>query len=401
MATTTAPPSASPSAAVVSPLDLISSPHPGLYTRLVDLSCRLGPAAVAHNLANPSSPIRLLAKAEYENPGMSHKDRIAKAMLSAAESRGALSHADTGARKTIMAASSGNTGCSLALVGTLMGYKVVVITNAKCSEEKRAHIRANGADLWLAEDLPDRFECLQGVTDYMEQEKVLCEKFGDTYYSVNQYDNLDNMAAHYGSTGREIWEQTDGAVTHFVMAGSTGGTIMGVGKFLKEKKESVKVVLSDPAKSRLRGLWEVGQGGALAEQGSARLKPLNGKGVLVEGAGKESLTRIMSTPVYVGSSRGAPAASAESAALSVVDACVTVQDLDAFEECRHMARSGVMAGGSAGVNVVAARELAEGEAREGGAATIVTLLCDHGIKYLSKIYNDEWIAKNDTREKKQ
>jgi len=146
------------------------------------------------------------------NPGMSHKDRIAKAMLAEAESRGDLVDSN-GNKKTILAASSGNTGCSLALIGTTMGYDVVIITNKKCSAEKCAHIRTNGATLWLAEDLPGMFpEDLTGVTDYMAQETVLCATYPDKYFSVNQYDNLDNMQAHYDTTGKEIWEQTEGKV---------------------------------------------------------------------------------------------------------------------------------------------------------------------------------------------
>jgi len=180
----------------------------------------------------------MISQCEFLNPGMSHKDRIAKAMLMAAEKRGDLTAPD-GTKKTILAASSGNTGCSLALIGTLMGYEVVVITNAKCSMEKRVHIQSNGATLWMAEELPDQFPTEIGTEgDYIKQEDLLAAAFPDRFYSVNQYANPDNAAAHFGSTGREIWEQTKGRVTHFVMSGSTGGTIMGVGQYLKEKSQA-------------------------------------------------------------------------------------------------------------------------------------------------------------------
>ena len=323
------------------------------------------------------------------NPGMSHKDRIAKAMLDAAAARGDLMDS-SGKKKTILAASSGNTGCSLALIGTLMGYDVVIITNKKCSAEKCAHIRTNGATLWLAEELPGMFpNDLDGVTDYMAQETVLCTNYPDKYFSVNQYDNLDNMQAHYDTTGKEIWEQTEGRVTHFVMAGSTGGTIMGVGKYLKEKKgdDNVRIVLSDPHKSHLVGLLEKDRG-----MGSATLDKVNSLikqegGVKVEGAGKGSLTKIMS----------------HGGVLKYVDEGIHVHDFDCFEECRNIAtRCGLLVGGSAGCNVAAARVIAERCAKEGpkeGGVTIVTLLCDHGIKYMSKIFNDEWISKNDNRVK--
>eukprot|EP00520_Triparma_pacifica_P015261 CAMPEP_0118661300 /NCGR_PEP_ID=MMETSP0785-20121206/16201_1 /TAXON_ID=91992 /ORGANISM="Bolidomonas pacifica, Strain CCMP 1866" /LENGTH=357 /DNA_ID=CAMNT_0006554721 /DNA_START=1 /DNA_END=1071 /DNA_ORIENTATION=+ len=352
-----------------SALSMVSSDDRRLYTKMIDLSSSLGAEVQAFNEANPNAPIRLIGKAEYTNPGMSHKDRIAKAMLTAAESRGELLDSN-GKKKTILAASSGNTGCSLALVGTLMGYNVVIITNKKCSAEKCAHIRTNGATLWLAEDLPSMFpDDLKGVTDYMAQETVLCANYPEKYFSVNQYDNLDNMQAHYDTTGKEIWEQTDGEVTHFVMAGSTGGTIMGVGKYLKEKKgKDVTIVLSDPHKSHLCGLLESDRG-----MGEGTLEKVNNLikkegGVKVEGAGKGELTKIMS----------------HGGVLKYVDEAIPIHDFDCFEECRNIAKNcGILVGGSAGCNVAAARVIAQRCAKEPpreGGVTIVTLLCDHGIK---------------------
>jgi len=224
----------------------------------------------------------------------------------------------------------------------------------------------------------------------MEQECILVAKYPERYFSVNQYDNLDNMDAHYETTGKEIWEQTGGAVTHFVMAGSTGGTIMGVGKFLKERKPDVRIILSDPAKSRLAGLWQQQSDSSKGEAALQTVQELiksQGGGVKIEGAGKEALTRIMM----------------EGGVLPVVDAAIAVDDFDAFDECRSVAaKSGILIGGSAGLNVAAAKIVAEQCAkqppREGGVR-IVTMLCDHGIKYMSKIYNDDWMAKNDTRRK--
>lgn len=369
------------------PLELISSPDPARWTKMIDLTAQLPPSVQAFNAAHPASRITLLGKCEFANPGMSHKDRIAKAMLERAEARGDLRGPD-GAKKTILAASSGNTGCSLGLVGTLMGYDVVVITNAKCSAEKRAHIRANGATLWLAEDLPARFpDELGSTTDYMEQEDLLFAAHPDRYFSVDQYNNLDNRDAHHDGTGREIWAQTDGAVTHFCMSSSTGGTIQGVGKYLKGRNPRVRVVLADPEKSRLAGLMEERSDPAAAAGTLAAVaaKIAATGGVAVEGAGKEALTAIMRT--------GATA-------LEFVDAAIAVHDFDAFDECRALAAAGVLVGGSAGVNVRAAKAIAvecAGEAPREGGVCIVTLLCDHGIKYLSKIFNDEWMRENDTR----
>jgi cysteine synthase len=268
---------------------------------------------------------------------------------------------------------------------------VVIITNAKCSAEKRAHITSNGATLWMAEDLPARFpDELRGEKDYMRQEELLAAARPEAYYSVNQYGCLDNLDAHEAATGREIFEQTAGAVTHFVMAASTGGTIMGVGRALKARKPGVEVVLADPEKSHLQGHLAARDDPAA---GAALLAAVDGKikatgGVAVEGAGKNALTPIMRAG-------GAP--------LGPVDYAVAVHDFDAFDECRATAATGLLVGGSAGLNICAAKAVAERAAAAGprpGGVTIVTLLCDHGIKYLSKVFNDEWMAKHDTRDKK-
>lgn len=313
------------------PLDLINSVDPSLWTRLIDLSSQLPESVHAFNLAHPESKITLLGKCEFNNPGMSHKDRIAKAMLEQAEARGDLQAPD-GSKKIILAASSGNTGCSLALIGTLMGYEVNIITNAKCSQEKQQHIQSNGATLWLAESLPAMFpQEIGDEKDYMKQEDLLVAAFPDKYYSVNQYNNLDNEAAHYGSTGAEIAAQTNNTVTHFVMAASTGGTIMGVGRYLKEHIQGVEVVLADPEKSNLAGLvegWSNQPAGEvmLAE---VKAKTLATGGIQVEGAGKGSLTGIMKSEGVLGH----------------VDYAVQVNDFDAFDQCRALASAGVLVGG--------------------------------------------------------
>jgi len=372
-------------------LGLISSDDPAQWTKLIDMSAQLPAAVKEFNEKNPASKITLLGKAEFANPGMSHKDRIAKVMLQRAEARGDLTTA-TGEKKTILAASSGNTGCSLALVGTLMGYQVVIITNAKCSTEKCQHIQSNGATLWMAEELKERAEfasVICGEKDYMKQEDLLAAAYPDRFYSVNQYGNPDNMEAHHDSTGREIYEQTGGAVTHFVMAASTGGTIMGVGKYLKERLPAVQVVLADPDKSHLAGLLEgrkdQAAGAEALAQVDAKIKAEGG--VLVEGAGKNALTDIMAR---------------DGGVLAFVDSAVAVDDFDAFDECRATASCGLLVGGSAGLNICAAKRVAAQcalEAPRPGGVCIVTLLCDHGIKYLTKVYNDEWLAKNDKRPK--
>eukprot|EP00592_Proboscia_alata_P017828 CAMPEP_0194397318 /NCGR_PEP_ID=MMETSP0174-20130528/125479_1 /TAXON_ID=216777 /ORGANISM="Proboscia alata, Strain PI-D3" /LENGTH=361 /DNA_ID=CAMNT_0039193485 /DNA_START=54 /DNA_END=1139 /DNA_ORIENTATION=- len=330
---------ASSSISFPTPLDLISSDDSSLWTKLVNLTPQLPKDVLEYNANNPTKTVTLLGKCEFSNPGMSHKDRIAKTMLQRAEARGDLIDTNSGEKKTILAASSGNTGCSLALVGTLMGYNVIVITNAKCSMEKRTHIRSNGATLWLAEDLPAKFPDILGtVTDYMKQENLLHAANPELYYSVDQYNNLDNKDAHCDSTGKEIYEQTNGAVSHFVMSSSTGGTIQGVGKYLKDKNSNVTVVLSDPEKSRLHGLLlnriegETQSKQMLADVAD-KIKATGG--IKVEGAGKEALTGIMST---------------NSITLEHVDYSISINDFDAFDECRSIASAGLLVGGSAGLH---------------------------------------------------
>jgi cysteine synthase len=369
-------------------MDMISSDKPAYWTKLVDLTDACSSAVQDFNDRNPRNRITLLGKCEFLNPGMSHKDRIAKVMLERAEARGELTNPKTGGKKKILAASSGNTGCSLGLVGTLMGYEVCIITDAKCSLEKCTHISANGATLWLAEDLNEVFpEVLKGETDYMAQEDLLVEAFPDEYFSVNQYGNPDNMDAHELATGPEIWAQTGGAVTHFVMASSTGGTIMGVGKHLKAMSPDVEVVLADPEKSRLAGFVELREDPLRGEAALAEVeeKIRQTGGVAIEGAGKGELTGIMMRG-------GVP--------LKYIDRAIPVNDFDAFDQCRAIAAKGLLVGGSAGLNIAASKliaaDCAEEQPREGGV-TIVTLLCDHGIKYLSKIFNDDWMSENDTR----
>ena len=291
---------------------------------------------------------------------------------------------------TVIAASSGNTGAALAVIGTQMGFNVTIITNKKCSQEKCNYITDNGANLWLAEDLPTKFpDILTNVKCYMEQERVIAENYPDEYFSVSQYNNLDNMMAHYKTTAEEIWDQSNQKVTHFVMAASTGGTIMGVGKKLKEMNENIKVILSDPHKSTLAGMLicargQVQEGNAILESVKEAIK-LEG-GIQVEGAGKEGLTELM---IHEGE------------VLKYVDEAIRVHDFDAFDACRQFERdnNGLRIGGSAGLNICACRILAEKLVDEGKGATMVTLLCDDGNKYASKIFNDEWMKSNDTRDK--
>jgi len=310
-------------------------------TPLVDLT----------NLANPKNPkTRILAKCEFMNPGYSIKDRIVHTILDEAERQGLLKPG-----MTIVAASSGNTGASTAMIASMRGYKSIIITSPKCSKEKQDAIRAYGAELLvtgkgLSVDHPEH---------YMNMETTLCNSNPELYFGINQYDNDLNPLAHYLTLGPEIWEQTNGQVTHFVAAGSTGGTLSGTSKYLKEKSGGkVKVIMADPVGSVFYDYFKTG---ILNEPGNFQ----------VEGVGKENIPGAMD--------------------FDLIDDAIRVTDQDAFQTCHTMAKiEGILAGGSGGLNVFAASRLAE---RLTEPAIIVTVLPDSGIKYLSKIYNQEWLSK--------
>ena len=288
----------------------------------------------------------ILGKVEFFNPGYSMKDRIMANIFNKAEEEGRLE-----AGMTVVAASSGNTGCSVAMMCAIRGYKAVVITNEKCSEEKKAAIRAYGAELLISKP----GQC------YMQMEADLAEQ-NPGWFSVDQYNNLDNPNGHYKSTGPEIHAQTAGEVTHFVAAGSTGGTISGIGTYLKEQNPDVTVVLADPTGSVFRNYFKTG---TLDEP-----KPF-----LVEGVGKNNIPGAMD--------------------FAVVDAVVDVGDKEALQMCAKIARTtGLCVGGSSGLNVEACARLAEESAEP---LTIVTMLCDSGVKYLSKIFNDDWLEEHDIK----
>ena len=180
------------------------------------------------------------------------------------------------------------------------------------------------------------------------------------WLAFNQYNNPLNSEAHYLSTGKEVWDQTHGQVTHFVMSGSTGGTITGVGRYLKEMNADVQNVLADPYGSIFYQYHNEGRHDGPSQK------------FQVEGAGKESVPGVID--------------------FSVIDDVVQVTDKEAFSMCRTLAcTEGILVGGSAGLNVHAAVQLANSMEEP---CTIVTVLCDMGIKYLSKVYDDEWLTKN-------
>lgn len=299
-------------------------------TPLIDLSGVINPKVEG---------VRLYGKAEFMNPGFSMKDRIVKHVLSTALALG-----DLRAGGTVVCASSGNTGASVAMLCPTMGLQAVIITSPKCSKEKMSAIAAYGATLIVEKD-------------YMSKEIALAKENPD-WMAFDQYNNALNPEAHYLGTGREVWEQTNGEVTHFVMSGSTGGTMSGCGRYLKEQNPAIRTLLADPKGSVFHTFHLKGVAGTPSQKWE------------VEGAGKETIPGCID--------------------FSYIDDVVQVTDNEAFTMCQKLARQeGLLVGGSAGLNVHAAVELANSMDTP---CTIVTILCDMGIKYLSKVYDNEWLS---------
>jgi cystathionine beta-synthase len=283
----------------------------------------------------------VLAKIEYLNPGGSVKDRIALRMVEAAEASGELLPGGT-----IVEPTSGNTGVGLAIVAQEKGYHCVFVCPDKVSEDKRNVLKAYGAEVVVCPTAvaPEHPSSYYNVSDRLVQEI-------DGAWKPNQYANENNPLSHYESTGPEIWEQTDGKVTHFVTGVGTGGTISGIGRYLKEKNPDVKIVGADPAGS-------VYSGGT-------------GRPYLVEGVGEDFWPSTYDA--------------------DIPDRIIEVSDADSFSFTRRLAREeGLLVGGSSGMAAFAAVQLAHEV--DDPEAVIVVLLPDSGRGYLGKVFDDDWLG---------
>jgi len=292
---------------------------------------------------------RLFGKCEFLNPGMSLKDRIAENMIRCAVERGELMVGGT-----IVCASSGNTGCSIAMLGSVQGFKVIVVTSEKCSSEKLKHIQAYHAELVVVKD-----------SEYMQVASRLARE--NNYFDINQYSNPENPQAYYKTLGPELWRQTNGQITHFVMTGSTFGCISGTGKYLKEQNHSIQVVLADPIGSNMHKYYFQAY---KTKNFSLEFGTMDS--FIIEGAGKSKPTDCLN--------------------FNVIDDVQKVADQDSINMCHRLARHcGLLVGGSSGLNVHASLQLAN---KLTSNQTVVTILCDNGVKYLSKIYNSEFLLNN-------
>lgn len=292
----------------------------------------------------------VLAKYETFNPGNSVKDRMAIKMIEDAEADGRLKPGGT-----IIEGTSGNTGMGLALVAIVRGYKMVCVLSDKQSKEKMDILRAVGSEVVVCPtDVPP-----EDPRSYYSTSRRLSEETPNSWY-VNQYDNLANTKAHYESTGPEIWEQTDGKVTHFVVGVGTGGTISGVGKYLKEKNPNIKIWGVDTYGSVFKKYHETG------EFDEKEIYPY-----VTEGIGEDILPKNVN--------------------FDIIDGFTKVTDKDAAVYTRRLAREeGFFLGNSAGAAIKGLLQLKEHFTKDD---VVVILFHDHGSRYIGKIYNDDWMRK--------
>ncbi|HEX6306825.1 MAG TPA: pyridoxal-phosphate dependent enzyme [Longimicrobiales bacterium] len=292
----------------------------------------------------------VFAKAEFFNPGGSVKDRIGLAMIEAAERDGRLKPGGT-----IVEGTSGNTGVGLAIAAAIRGYRCIFTMPDKMSQEKVRLLKAFGADVIVTPtavppDHPD---------NYVQTAKRIVDETPGAILA-DQFFNPVNPAAHYATTGPELWEQTDGRITHLIAAAGTGGTISGAGKYLKERKSSIRVIAGDPAGSIFASYHRTGQKG-------------EGAPYKVEGIGNDKLPSTLD--------------------FDIVDEFHTISDRDAFHMGRRLTREeGLFVGGSAGLIVSLAARVARDV--NDPDACIVCIIPDTGERYLSKMYNEEWMREN-------
>ena len=291
---------------------------------------------------------RVLGKAEFLNPGGSVKDRAARGIVDDAEARGALQSGGT-----IVEGTAGNTGIALALVANERGYKSVIVVPDDQSREKIELLRAYGSDVRVVPAV-----AFANPENYYHVARRIAEETPDAFWA-DQFENIANRRAHEATTGPEIWEQTDGRIDAFVAAAGTGGTIAGVASALKVRREDILTVLCDPMGS---ALYSYVNSGELKPEGDSDL----------EGVGIKRLTANF---------EGAP-----------IDKAIRANDAQAIAMAHWLLEhEGISVGGSSGLNVVGAAMIARGLP---AGSTVVTILCDGGARYLSRMFNDVWMRES-------
>jgi cystathionine beta-synthase len=291
---------------------------------------------------------KVYGKLESFNPGLSIKDRVVRHMIYRAEQNGSLK---PGA--TIIEATSGNTGYSLAMIAAMKGYKCVLTVKDTISRPKVALMESFGAQVVMcpATAKPEHSNF------YMNKAKRLALEIPNAYY-LNQNDNPHNTEAHYYTTGPEIWEQTQGKITHLICCFSTGGTISGTAKYLKEKNPNVKAIAVDSVGSVLKHVFETG-----------KMPEIIKGGTMMEGVGKKVVAKNVN--------------------FSIIDKVITAEDkasaISLHELCNE---EGIMMGYSSGATIEAVKMLKD-ELTEND--TVVLIFPDHGCKYLDKVYDPEWM----------
>jgi cystathionine beta-synthase len=302
------------------------------------------------NAVTDGTPTPVYVKCEFMGPGGSIKDRIGLAMIQAAEADGSLKPGGT-----IVEATGGNTGLALAMAASLKGYACICTMPDKMSTEKVKLLRAFGAEVVITptavpSEHPDHY--------LQKARKIAADIPGAVL--ANQFYNQANPDAHYATTGPEIWEQSEGRVTHFIASAGTGGTITGVGRFLKGKNPDVRIIGVDPEGSMIGPFFNTGE-------------TIEGRPYKLEGIGNDKIPGTLD--------------------LSVVDEYRSYSDGIAFRMARRVAREeGLFAGGSSGLLVHTAVEVARDV--HDPDAFVVTLLPDWGERYLSKTYDDDWMREN-------
>ena len=300
------------------------------------------------NTLTKDLPCLVLAKYETFNPGNSTKDRMAVKMIEDAEANGSLKPGGT-----IIEGTSGNTGMGLALAAIVKGYKMICVISDKQSKEKMDILRAVGSKVVVC---PTNVEP-EDPKSYYSTSKRLAEETPNSWY-VNQYDNPSNALAHYESTGPEIWKQTDGKITHFVVGVGTGGTISGVGKYLKEQNPNVKIWGIDTYGSVFKKYHETG------EFDENEIYPY-----ITEGIGDDILPKNVD--------------------FSIIDGFTKVTDKDAAIYTQRLAKEeGMFLGNSAGAAIKGILQLKEHFKKDD---VVVVLFHDHGSRYVGKMFNDEWM----------